>query len=231
MWDRGNVVLGIHGIWNGHHTNDRRFTHMDLGLTVSNDALHHREPVPDFPFVSSSQDGWYTLPDGDPSITKYPALIQGQGFENIGDETMFWYGPWPEQISDGVRVATWKRDRLGYVSGYLKAGLQGDYTSHMISAPIDLEGQPARVALNVDGVGEYGHVEVEVLNEQLTPCPGYERAQAIPVSESGLRQYFSWEGNDQIVSDGRIRLRFHIGGTRPEDVRLYAAYLESKSCP
>ena len=231
MWDRGNVVLGIHGIWNGHHTNDRRFTHMDLGLTVSNDALHHREPVPDFPFVSSSQDGWYTLPDGDPSITKYPALIQGQGFENIGDETMFWYGPWPEQISDGVRVATWKRDRLGYVSGYLKAGLQGDYTSHMISAPIDLEGQPARVALNVDGVGEYGHVEVEVLNEQLTPCPGYERAQAIPVSESGLRQYVSWEGNDQIVSDGRIRLRFHIGGTRPEDVRLYAAYLESKSCP
>jgi len=37
-----------------------------------------------FPFVSASQDGWYTLPEGDPSITKYPALIQGQGFENVG---------------------------------------------------------------------------------------------------------------------------------------------------
>ena len=48
----------------------------------------------------------------------FPALIQGQGFENVGDETLFWYAPWPEEASDGVRVTSWPRDRLGYFSPY-----------------------------------------------------------------------------------------------------------------
>ncbi len=164
MWNRGNVVIGLYGMWNGHHTSDRRLTHMDLGLAVSNDALHFREPVPDFSFVSGAEDGWYELPYGDPSVTKFPALIQGQGFENIGEESLFWYAPWPEQVSDGVRVARWTRDRLGYFHGYLRSGWQENYSCHFVSAPVDLEGRRAQVAVNADGLGAYGQVRVEVLN-------------------------------------------------------------------
>ena len=85
---------------------------MDLGLVVSNDALHYREPIPDFQMVEAAEDDFEHLPT--PMNFKHAALMQGQGFENVGDETLFWYAPWPEQLSNGVRIATWKRDRLGY---------------------------------------------------------------------------------------------------------------------
>lgn len=228
MWNRGNVIVGVYGQWNGHHTNDRRFTHMDLGLTVSNDALHHHEPIREFPFVSSSQDGWAQLPDGDPSITKYPALIQGQGFENVGEETLFWYGPWPEQISDGVRVAVWERDRLGCFRGYLQNGWQPDRSHHFVSAPIDLQGAQARVSVNADGLGDRGQVRVEILDEQLRPIEGYGHDDANPIRTSGLSQPALWGARQRIdVGNRNIRLRVHIEGVRPEDVRIYAAYLET----
>lgn len=111
LWNRGNVVVGFYGMWDGHPTGDRRLTVMHLGLAVSSDALHFREPVRDFPIVSAAEDGWGELPGGLPTVDRFPALIQGQGFENVGEETLFWYAPWPEQASDGVRVAVWQRDR------------------------------------------------------------------------------------------------------------------------
>ena len=37
--------------------------------------------------------------------------MQGQGFENVGDETLFWYAQWSEQKSDGMRLAVWPRAR------------------------------------------------------------------------------------------------------------------------
>ena len=46
---------------------------------------------------------------------KFPAIVQGNGFENVGDSTLVWYGAWPEDSADGVRVAKWQRDRLGYL--------------------------------------------------------------------------------------------------------------------
>ena len=85
LWNRGNVILGFYGMWNGHPSNDRRLVTMDLGLAVSNDALHYREPIPDYPIVSAAEDGWELLPHGHTNVN-YPALIQGQGFEQVGDE-------------------------------------------------------------------------------------------------------------------------------------------------
>ena len=34
LWNRGNVVIGFYGKWNGHPSNDRRMVTMDLGLAV-----------------------------------------------------------------------------------------------------------------------------------------------------------------------------------------------------
>lgn len=117
LWNRNNVIIGFYGQWHGHPSNDRRLLTMDLGLAVSNDALHYREPVPDFPIVAAAEDGWQLLPHGH-SYVDFPALIQGQGFENVGDETLFWYAPWPEQSSDGVRVASWPPGSAGLFSGF-----------------------------------------------------------------------------------------------------------------
>jgi len=226
LWNRGNVILGFYGMWHGHPSNDRRLLTMDLGLVVTNDALHYREPIPDFPIVAAAEDGWQEPPWGH-TAAPFPALIQGQGFENIGDETLFWYAPWPEHDSDGVRVATWLRDRLGYFHSYFTSRTTGRGMPHFVSAPIDLEGKPVRVFLNVDDLDQYSTVSVEVLDEQFRPIPGYGAESCFAPPSGGLRQPVRWQGRETVEhADGRVLLRVNFGGVRPEDARIYAVYVE-----
>ena len=228
MWNRGNVIIGFYGMWNGHLSNDRRMTTMDLGLAVSNDALHFREPIPNFPIVSAAEDGWELPPYGH-QFLNFPTLIQGQGFENIGEQTLFWFAPWPEQRSDGVRVAVWPRDRLGYFQAYMGGPLASSDMSdpHIVSVPIDLEGKSARLSLNVDRITDYSSVSVEILDERLNPIPGYTHDQCNPPAKSGLKQAISWDGKEIISGlEGLIRVRIDFTGVRPEEVKLFAAYLE-----
>ncbi len=225
LWNRGNVIIGFYGQWHGHPSNDRRLLTMDLGLVVSNDALHYREPIPDFRIVPAAEDSWRQVPFGDTTV-HFPALRQGQGFENIGDETLFWYAPWPEQDCDGVRVASWTRDRLGYFQSFLGP----EQNSHFISAPLDLESKPARIYMNIDGLSEYSKVTVNILDEQLRKIPGYSRAECIAPQESGLRQLVRWK-NQKVVEEveGPMRIRVNFEGVRPEDLKLYAVYIEHTS--
>ena len=229
LWNRGNVIIGFYGMWNGHPSNDRRMVTMDLGLVVSHDALHYREPIPNFPIVSAAEDSWKLLPDGD-QLLNFPTLMQGQGFENIGDETLFWYAPWPEQKSDGVRVAVWPRDRLGYFQAYSHGPLAGDGEEgpHIVSAPIDLEGQSARLSLNIDRPNEHCGVSVEILDERFISIEGYTHADCQSPTESGFNQVVRWGDKETIANvNGRIRIRINFTGIRFEDVHLYAAYLEA----
>lgn len=227
LWNRGNIIIGFYGMWNGHPSNDRRMTTMDLGLAVSNDGLRYREPIPNFPIVSAAEDGWAKPPHGD-QLLNFPTLIQGQGFENIGDETLFWYGPWPEQKSDGVRIASWPRDRLGYFRAYMGGPLASDAKRepHIISAPIDLEGKAARLFLNLDYVHAHSSLSIEILDERLNPLPHYLRETCDAPTENGYNQMVTWGGRDAISHlSGRIRIRVDFTGVRPEDARLYALYL------
>ena len=224
LWNRGNVIVGLYGQWHGPANNDRRHVEMDLGLVVSNDGLHYSEPIPDFPMVAAAEDGMNHLPH--PWNFKHASLAQGQGFENIGGETLYWYAPWPEQLSDGVRVATWQRDRLGYLQPFDQRQLQVPGGCHVISAPIDLGSRPAQVLLNIDGLSEYAQVTVEILNERFRPVAGYAAGDCLPL-ESGLRQPVAWR-NRRLVdgTGGPIRIRLNYTGIRPEDPRLYAIYVE-----
>ena len=227
LWNRGNVIVGFYGMWNGHPSNDRRLVTMDLGLAVSNDALHYREPIPDYPIVSAAEDGWEELPHGH-TLVNYPALIQGQGFEQVGEETLYWYAPWPEQSSDGVRVASWPRDRLGYLQPFAAGRMRPGQGAHIVSAPVDLNGRPAQLALNIDGLGEYSSVTAEILSERLEPIPGFTAADCSAPTSSGLSQPVVWQGGDALPHDlGPIRVRINFSGVRVEDIKLYAAYLIS----
>ena len=226
LWNRGSVIIGFYGQWNGHPSNDRRLVTMDLGLAVSNDALHFREPIPDFPIVSAAEDGFYPPPLGHANVN-FPALVQGQGFANIGDETLYWFGPWPEPCSDGVRVASWPRDRLGCFRGFARRDIPSVDRCHFVSAPVDLEGRPARVFLNVAGVGEHSRVTTELLDERFNLLSGYTRNDCVGPEAPGLRQPVRWRDRESVdPAQGRIRIRCNLEGIRPEDVELYAVYLE-----
>jgi hypothetical protein len=225
LWNRGNILIGFYGQWHGHISNDRRLLTMDIGLAITNDGLHYREPIPDFPIVAAAEDGWGLPPRGHTAV-HFPALIQGQGFENVGDQTLFWYAPWPEQDSNGVRVATWARDRLGYFHTFRGSRMRSIHEAHFVSAPIDLEGKAARLLLNVDGITEQSGVSVEILDEKFNNVPGYNAESCLRLTESGLEQAVCWREQESISHIASpIRVRVNFTGLRPEDVRLYALYL------
>jgi hypothetical protein len=225
LWNRGNILIGFYGMWHGHISNDRRLLTMDLGLAVSTDALHYHEPIPDFPIVAAAEDGFGLPPRGHTAV-HFPALIQGQGFENIGDQSLFWYAPWPEQDSDGVRVATWARDRLGYFRAFKGGRMSAIQEAHFVSAPIDLENRAAELLLNIDGLGEHSGITVEVLDERFNPLAGYTADQCLAPTTGGFDQSVRWQNSATIQNAaGPIRLRVNFSGLRPEDVRLFALYL------
>src|SRR5207248_757321 len=152
-----------------------------------NDGLHYREPIPDYRIVGASEDGWLPPPKGTTAL-RMPAIVQGQGFENIGDETLFWYSPWPEHNSQGIRVATWGRDRLGFFTSIWGPGKD----PHCISAPIDLEGKPARVSLNLDGASEHAQARVRILDEEFRELPAYSAENCTPIAAPGFRTPVRW---------------------------------------
>lgn len=209
LWNRGNVIIGIYGQWHGHPSSDRRYVGIDLGLVVSNDALHYREPIPDFRFLPAYEEV-------ETPLGREPALNQGQGFENFGEQTLFWYEVWG---LGPVRLATWARDRLGYFQS-----MGGP--AHFLSCPFRLAG-PSRLYLNVDGLSEHTLLGVELVDEQFRPLAEYTGESAAVVRENGLRQRVTWGGNSVVTApDHLLRLRVSFGGVRPEDIRFYAAYLE-----
>ncbi len=128
-WNRGNVIVGLYGRWYGDKINrdpDIRKTAMvydleiDLGLVVSNDAIHYREPLEDFVVVPPGKgDEWDSH-----------GMLQGQAYHNTETETQIWYSNWytrnpyptppvpgplnpkPPQIG----LLTLRRDGFGYLS-------------------------------------------------------------------------------------------------------------------
>jgi hypothetical protein len=125
-------------------------------------------------------------------------------------------------------VASWQRDRLGYFQASdlnLKKG-QG---RHVISAPIDLEGQLTQVWLNVDGLSQHAQIAVEILDERFQPIDGYLAQDCQPL-ESGLRQPVHWKNHQLIMTNKEvIRIRLNYVGLRPEDPKIYAIYVTSAS--
>jgi hypothetical protein len=245
LWNRGNVLLGVYGQWHGE-TNDRKFTTIDLGLVVSNDAMHFREPIPDFQLVSAYEI--FFPPDSNPPVAvPGPSLEPGQAFENIGDKTLFWYAPW---WGGFICVASWVRDRMGYfevVPGQTskadkfaidtnsdswkayKEMVHEPAAAHFISCPLEVNGPDMRVFVNAAGLSEDSHITVEVLDEKLKPLPGYSGDDCIRITEPGLRQPVAWRSKKSLEKFSQpFRIKATWGGKRPEDAYVYAVYVSAK---
>jgi hypothetical protein len=218
VWNRGNVLLGFYGQYH-NETNDRRSVVCDIGLVVSNDAIHFKEPLPDFKLIPSFEE----------DDRAEQRLTQGQAFHNIGDRTFVYYGIWTEidrNSPTGVRVATWPRDRLGYFAPVPEAK-----EAHCISSPITTVREGARVYVNATGLSDSGKLTVELLDEQFRPLPGYAAADFVPFEgKSGLRLPVSWQGRKALEKvDGPIRVRVNWSGDNQEKTRLFAVYIENTS--
>jgi hypothetical protein len=151
VWNRRNVLVGIYGKWHG--AKSWSDITIDLGLVVSNDGLRFREPAHEWTFLHRGDDGAWD--EG--------GVLQGQGFENIGDQTFIYYGAWdPRQrgaARGGVGIATLPRDRFGDLVVELAGKGPGDYqlpeiTSELVTAALPVSGKGShRIFVNADGLG------------------------------------------------------------------------------
>lgn len=221
LWNRGNVILGVYGDmhWNPQFPGERKHCRINLGLLTSPDGLHYREPLPDFPLISAAEN-WTAPFEWD------ARLLQGQGFENFGEKTMFWHGV----AHYGVHLATWPRDRIGCLRMHEHAMHPGLTPimgpPHFISCPVAPGRNDARIFLNVDLASKYAEAKVELCDEQFRPLPDYSGGNAMPITESGLRVPVRWKGRETVPGNlGAFRVRVEYGGIRPEDVRVFAVYV------
>ncbi len=225
LWNRGNVLVGIYGQWHGHPSGDRRMVTMDLGLALTHDALHFYEPVPGFRFVAAREQP--ASPQG-----VGPALMQGQGMENVGERTLYWYSLWSGLEGSGVRMVSWERDRLGMLKPFRPwwpGSRSHQAEMRAISCPIQLlEGGAAQIYVNASGLGEYSQLRFELLDEGFRPIPGYSGADAALMRADGFRSPLRWGAGEQwLPALGRVLLDVHFGGIRAEDCQLHAVYVVS----
>lgn len=209
---RGNVILGIYGQWHHPPTNDRRQVACDLGLAISADAIHYHEPQPGFRLIGAEEER--QTPHG-----LGPALSQGQGMIQVGDETRYFYGAWP--AGGHIRTAVWQRDRFGFL-----APIEAANGAKCLTCPFLIDSDNAHVTVNVDGLGEHTQMFVELLDAQCRPIDGYagENARAAIV-DNGFATTVRWPACDRLPRGGPFRLSVSWRGVRPEDARLYAVYI------
>jgi hypothetical protein len=246
LWNRGNVLIGIYGQWHAE-TNERRFVTIDLGLVVSNNAIHFREPIPDFQIVSAYEI--YRPQELDPvAPVPGPALEQGQAFENIGEKTLFWYSPWHGGF---ICVANWVRDRMGYfqvvphdtskpeqlatedthslVWNEFRKMVHEPAEPHFISCPLKVSGPDMKIFINAGGLSQDSQIKIELLDEKLKPLPGYWGDACIPVTEAGLRQPVTWRGKKSLEKFANsFRIKATWEGKNPDGAYIYAVYVSSK---
>jgi hypothetical protein len=78
--------------------------------------------------------------------------------------------------------------------------------------------------LQVNAKADFGELLVEVLDERLTPLPGFTREECLPMRADSLDYAVRWKDNASLTSlHGRpVCLRFHLQNTRLYSYRIVA---------
>jgi hypothetical protein len=228
VWHRGNVLLGVSGIWHG--AMDWAGVTIDLGFVVSNDGVSFREPAHEWVFIKRGEDKQWDQ----------GGLLQGQGFENVGDQTYIYYGAWDPRGWEGspprggVGLVTVPRDRFGDLVIEKSSIGPGDYqvpdlAGSFLTAAVPLPGAaPRSFYLNADGLGSAAALKVELLGRDLKPLPGYSGQDAAVVRQSGFQSPVAWNGKTAISGlPERIRIRVTYDGPQQADIRFSALYVQS----
>ncbi len=212
MWNRGNVLVGLYGMWQDAAEppkKDESFNkgvHVDLGLIVSNDGIHFREPVPGFKVIAR----------GEPGAWDDTALLQGHAFVNDGDRTMIWYSHW--DTSSGMKtmeigLATLRRDGFGHLSRMFETS-----DAHFITSTFTA-GKNARLSINADSITPDAPLTVELLDHLDRPIAGF----AAKLTTNGTRQEIAWPQNGTLPAEKRIAVKVTYPASSA--ARVFALYV------
>jgi len=219
IWSRGNVLVGLYGMWHGApgagtwpqiKLQDVR---IDLGLVVSNDGLHFREPVPDFAIVPRGGSGeWDCI-----------GMVQGHAFANMGERTYIWYAQWDCTklgYTEEIGLGTLRKDGFGHLSRRHPA------EGHFITCPLQVDGS-AKLYVNAEGLSPASPLRVELLDGQNRPLARYAGVACVPVVESGLRQPVRWQDREVIAGlEGEsFKVKVTLASSDGGDQKVYALYV------
>jgi hypothetical protein len=214
LWNRGNVMVGLQGMWqdaeqkpaNSEYWNEG--VNVDLGLVISNDGIHFREPVPNFKIIER----------GEPGAWDDTALLQGHAFVNHGDKTMIWYSHWDTSgklKTMEIGLATLRRDGFGYLSAQ-----EEDNDSEFITDFFELD-ENETIHLNVSGISPDAPLTVELLDRRAQPIPEY----TAKVSTNGLRVPVVWAKPETARGKRALRIRYPVGS----QAHVFAVYIGKPS--
>ena len=225
VWNRNNVLLGFHGIWHGDKDKRWKNTTIDLGFSISNDGLNFREPLTEYIFLKNGEDGAWDQ----------GGVLQGQGFENIGEKTYIYYGAWDPRPGGegageefpprgGLGIAILERDRFGSLSPR-EGNKPADFITEEIPLP---EAGMLEIYANATGLGEKATLRIAILDTQEHPLAPFADSNAAIVREDGYRTRadFSAELNQDNLPQS-IRLRVSFEGQESQQIQLYALYLRT----
>lgn len=228
VWNRGNLLLGVTGLWHGHL--QWPGVTIDLGFALSNDGVSFRNPAYDWTFVKRGQDGEWDQ----------GGLLQAQGFENIGDQTFVYYGAWDPRGWEGapprggVGIVTVPRDRFGDLVIDPTAIGSGDYqvpdlAGSFVTAAVPLKkASVQRFYLNADGLGQNAALKVELLDKHLKPLPGWSGREAAIVRQNGFQAPIAWAGKTDLRGlPEQVRLRVTYEGREATSIRFSALYIRA----
>jgi len=221
----GNVQVGVFGLWHQGKGEPPLYTlkgtSCDLGLVVSNDGIHFREPVKGHVYISGHESS-PTPVEG----KEYPTILcQGNGILNVGDETLIYHGRWrntglSREYRAEVGLAKLPRDRWGAL------GLFPQQSEGWVwSAPVTMPEGGVEILLNAD------HPEltrVEVTDERLGLLSEYSGANSgVVKAGGGIESAVSWPAADPSALLGKnVRLKVHLRRERDLDPRLYAVHVK-----
>ncbi len=226
VWNRGNVLLGVSGHFHG--APEWSGVTVDLGFVLSNDGVHFRQPWHEWTFLKRGDDGEWDQ----------GGLLQGQGFENIGERTFVYYGAWDPRVSSGipprggVGIAMLPRDRFADLRVDERTQGSGNYQMartecSFLTSSMDLPPEAThRLYLNARGLGSDAFLKIELLGHDLAPISGFSGNNAAIVRGNGFQTPVVWPGGADIVdAPERARVRATFEGKRRGDIRFHAFYL------
>lgn len=205
LWNRNNLMVGLYGIWHdgGKPPEFRKGAaqlygvHVDLGLILSNDGVHFREPVPDFKIIARGKQGeWDDV-----------ALLQGHAFVNEGDQTMIWYSHWDTgdtMKSMEIGLALLRRDGFGYLSI-----LSNKTDAHFITKPLDAE-KKMNLIINVEGVSSEYPLTIELLDHLDRPLPDFSGSNASVITKNGTQVLVKWPGKPYLPSKKKFACKVNF---------------------
>jgi len=219
IWNRGNVLVGLYGMWHGQAgswPDPWARNRVDLGLVVSNDGLHFREPVPDFAVI----------PRGGTDEWDCKALLPAYAFLNVGERTYTWYGHWDSHrqgYMEAVGLAMLRRDGFGHLARR-HAGAE----AHFITCALGADG-PCRLYVNAEGVTPASPLRVELLDMQHRPLAGYAGEACVPLSAGGLRLPVRWREREEIagLAGQPFKVKVTLAGGLDAAQKVYAVYMNA----